>query len=232
MSAAVRRESSRSDFESSSQMGPAPSLSAVRVTARVSEAGRAIAVPIVGDVRQGAASQRLGDGHVTPFRVLQGNFGIRLSTPLASASCGREVSLENLRTPAVNRRVFNELRALPVSVSIDKEEFSMRVIRSRCLSTKLTPQEYERLEALAGGRRVGEWAREHLLAADTQHRVHELLLAEVLALRTVVVNLHVAASRGEALPADAVQRLIDHADHEKFQKARARLASPTPGRLS
>jgi hypothetical protein len=49
------------------------------------------------------------------------------------------------------------------------------------------------------------------------------VLAEVVALRTIVVNLHVALCRGETLSADAIQRLIDLADREKNQRARGLL---------
>jgi hypothetical protein len=51
----------------------------------------------------------------------------------------------------------------------------------------------------------------------------QVVLAEVVALRTIVVNLHVALCRGETLSADAIQRLIDLADREKNQRARGLL---------
>lgn len=99
----------------------------------------------------------------------------------------------------------------------------MPLKRTRCLSTKLTRDEHAALQALAGAQRISEWARETLLTAASRHVAWQVVLAEIVALRTIVVNLHVALSRGETLSAEAIQRLIDLADREKGQRARALL---------
>jgi hypothetical protein len=95
-------------------------------------------------------------------------------------------------------------------------------MRTKCLSTKLTRDEYALIEAAAGSQRVSEWARETLLAAANRHAVVWIVLAELLALRTILLNLSFATSRGEPLTGDGMQRLIALADAEKVQQAHAR----------
>jgi hypothetical protein len=94
----------------------------------------------------------------------------------------------------------------------------MPIRRTKCLSTKLTDQEYTSLVARAAGRRLSEWAREVLLTV-TPAGIDHVILAELLALRTILLNLHVAAARGEPVTNDAVQRLIELADHDKVRRA-------------
>jgi hypothetical protein len=108
----------------------------------------------------------------------------------------------------------------------------MRVKRTKGLSTKLTEVEYAALEALAGVQPIGAWAREQLLAVSARRPIEETVIAEIAALRTIVLNLQFASLRGEALTAEDVQKLIDRADHDRFRKARARLASTDSGNPS
>ena len=99
----------------------------------------------------------------------------------------------------------------------------MRVKRTKGLSTKLTPAEYETLETLAGGELISAWAREQLLALTARRPLEETVVSEILALRTIVLNLHVAYLRGEVPTGESVQQLIDRADQEKLSRARERL---------
>ena len=108
----------------------------------------------------------------------------------------------------------------------------MRMKRTKGLCTKLTHAEFTAIEALAGGQRLGAWAREQLLAISARRPLEETVVSEILALRTIVLNLQFAHLRGDALTADDVQKLIDRADHDKLRKARARLASTEGGSLS
>jgi hypothetical protein len=105
----------------------------------------------------------------------------------------------------------------------------MRVERPRVLSARLTADEYAALDALAGGQRIGTWAREQLLAIRARRAIEETVVAEIAALRTIVLNLQFAFIRGEALSGEDVQKLIDRADHDKVRKARARLAASQEG---
>jgi hypothetical protein len=101
-------------------------------------------------------------------------------------------------------------------------------VRNRTVGCKVTESEYEKLAALAEqeGRRLGEWARAVLLErADGRPPsvAEESLLAEVLALRTALLNLFYRLAAGEAITAEAMQVIIARADGEKQKKARKRL---------
>ena len=48
-------------------------------------------------------------------------------------------------------------------------------------------------------------------------------MAEVVALRTILLNVMFKQSNGERLTAEEMQRLIERADSDKLRKARERL---------
>jgi len=110
-----------------------------------------------------------------------------------------------------------------------KEGCRMPVKRPKCLSTRLTADEYAALDALADGQPIGTWAREQLLAISARPATEEMVVSEIVALRTIVVNLQFAHLRGDRLTAEDVQKLIDRADHDKLRRARARLHSSKDG---
>jgi hypothetical protein len=97
--------------------------------------------------------------------------------------------------------------------------------RTKSIGTKVTDEEYARLEALAGEQTISEWARAVLLKAAAAPSAEPILLAELLALRTILLNLHFAVCSGEPVTAETMRRLIDCADQDKIQHARERLAS-------
>lgn len=101
-------------------------------------------------------------------------------------------------------------------------------LRSRTVGCKMTEAEYERLNATAEERGVtlGEWCREVLLQHTNGTKpitVEEALLAEIIALRTILLNAFYKLAHEETLTADEMQRLIEHADESKFRKAQERL---------
>jgi len=99
--------------------------------------------------------------------------------------------------------------------------------RTKSIGTKVTPDEYARIQTLAGEQPVGEWVRAALLKAAGPPAADATLLAEVIALRTILLNLHFHVCSGASLTAETMQRLIERADQEKHAKAEARLtASP------
>jgi hypothetical protein len=106
----------------------------------------------------------------------------------------------------------------------------MAVPRSRCLSTKVTEEEYATFERLAGDQSLSEWARDVLLSVTKGSGIEQILLAEFLALRMILVNLYFAVTTGDPPTVDAMHALIDRADREKVQKAIDRLAPPRRGR--
>ena len=102
-------------------------------------------------------------------------------------------------------------------------------LRIKSAGTKLTEAEYARLEAAAkaSGQTLAEWVREVLLASISQPSAtpaEETVLAEVLGLRTILLNLFYKLAKGEAITEEEMKELIGRADAGKLPKARERLA--------
>ena len=100
----------------------------------------------------------------------------------------------------------------------------MPALRTKSISTKVTDEEYAQFEALSGEQTISEWARDVLLKATKPNAGEQTVLAEVLALRTILLNIHFAVSQGQTLTAEEMQQLIERADQNKLSKARQRLA--------
>ena len=103
----------------------------------------------------------------------------------------------------------------------------MPSLRTKSISTKVTDEEYAQFEALAGGQTISEWARDVLLNGTKPNAAEQTVLAEVLALRTILLNVHFAVSQGQTLTDEKMQQLIERADQNKLSKARERLAEAT-----
>lgn len=101
----------------------------------------------------------------------------------------------------------------------------MPALRTKSISTKVTDEEYANFEALAGEQTISEWAREILLKACKSNAGEQTVLAEVLALRTILLNIHFAVSQEQTLTTEEMRRLIERADEGKLDKARQRLAA-------
>lgn len=101
--------------------------------------------------------------------------------------------------------------------------------RTKSISTKVTNEEYAQFEALAGGQTISGWARDVLLKATKPNAGEQTVLAEVLALRTILLNIHFAVSQGQMLTDEKMQQLIERADQNKLSKARQRLAEAATG---
>ena len=97
--------------------------------------------------------------------------------------------------------------------------------RTKSIGTKVTPEEYARLQALAGEQPVSEWVRAALLRAADASPADSIVLAELLALRTILLNLHFHLGSGTPVAAETMQRLIERADQDKYQQAEARLTA-------
>jgi len=102
-------------------------------------------------------------------------------------------------------------------------------LRTKSVSTKVTDEEYAQFEALAGEQTISEWARDVLLNATKPNAGEQTVLAEVLALRTILLNVHFAVSQGQTLTVEEMQQLIERADQNKLSKARQRLAEAATG---
>ena len=97
--------------------------------------------------------------------------------------------------------------------------------RTRSIGTKVTPDEYARMRTLAGDQPVSEWVRAALLKEADASPADSIVLAELLALRTILLNLHFHLCSGASITTETMERLIERADQDKRQQAEARLAA-------
>ena len=100
--------------------------------------------------------------------------------------------------------------------------------RTKSIATRLTDAEFAEIESAAAsaGKKVAEWLREAALAqARTagEEKTDTVLLAELLALRSMVVNLLAIASKGP-LSDETLRKISAYADSIKDQKAEELLA--------
>jgi len=97
--------------------------------------------------------------------------------------------------------------------------------RTRSISTKVTDEEYTQIVAGAKPKTVSEWARPILVGASAPIDIQLLLLAEFLALRTIILNFHFSLADGSRTPSiEAMKALIDRADGEKVDRAQRHIA--------
>ena len=102
------------------------------------------------------------------------------------------------------------------------------VLRAKTIATRVTPEELSEVEAAAegAGKTVAEWLREMALRTARQRPADpvELLLAELMATRYVLLNLFhataLADAEGKHLLPDSVLKIRDQADATKLEKAR------------
>jgi len=104
----------------------------------------------------------------------------------------------------------------------------MSMLRNKTIATKVTEEECARLEQMAdaAGQSMSEWSRQILLGQSESVQTGEaeqILLAEVLALRNILVNLAFAQHKGERLSLDDIRHLLADADRTKVRKAAERL---------
>ena len=109
-------------------------------------------------------------------------------------------------------------------------------LRTKSIGFKVTEEEYAQLDAEAqtSKRSLGEWCREVLLASvngqepkiatDSAGTGEVALMAELVALRAILLNALFKLAKGQPLTAQEMQGLIDRADSDKLKKARERLA--------
>lgn len=101
--------------------------------------------------------------------------------------------------------------------------------RAKSIATRITEAEFAEVEAAAtrAGKKVSEWLRDAALAqarTSPVDRTDPVLLAELMAIRTLVLNLFASASKGP-LTEESVRKMSAYADSIKQQKAEEFLAS-------
>jgi len=109
-------------------------------------------------------------------------------------------------------------------------------LRTKSIGFKVSKEEYAQLDAEAqtSRRSLGEWCREILLASvngqepkvatDSADTGDVALMAELVALRAILLNVLFKLAKGQPPTAHEMQGLIDRADSDKLKKARERLA--------
>jgi hypothetical protein len=96
-------------------------------------------------------------------------------------------------------------------------------LRNKSVGTKVTAAEFDALERRAHAQKLtlSEWVRAELLDTKKDDG-NEVLLGELLALRTILINLLFSLGKGERLTAEAMKELIDRADRDKVNRAAGR----------
>lgn len=115
--------------------------------------------------------------------------------------------------------------AVPAAKTSDK-------YRTNSVGTRLSEAELSEVEAAAAsaGKKVGEWLREAALAQarSAPTETDPILLAELMAMRTLILNLFAAASKGP-LTDESLRKMLAYADSVKQQKADEFLAKLRSG---
>jgi len=101
--------------------------------------------------------------------------------------------------------------------------------RSKSISTKVTEEEYAQFETLAGNQTISEWVRDALLKAAKPSPAEQTIVAELLALRMILMNILFTIANREPLTSTAMDDIIRRADASKLAKAMERLTSATMG---
>jgi hypothetical protein len=101
--------------------------------------------------------------------------------------------------------------------------------RTNSIGTRLSEAELSEVEtaAASAGKKVGEWLRDAALA-QARAVTDPILLAELMAIRTLILNLFAAASKGP-LTDESLRKMLAYADSFKRQKADEFLAKLRAG---
>ena len=100
--------------------------------------------------------------------------------------------------------------------------------RTKSIATRLTELEFAEVEVAAAkaGKKVSEWLRDVALGhvhATSEEPTDPVLLAEVMGMRSLMVNLFAKASEGP-ISGEDLRKMSLYADSIKEQKAREFLA--------
>ena len=115
-------------------------------------------------------------------------------------------------------------------------------LRTKSIGPKVSEDEYAQMERAAqtSSKTLGEWCREVMLASANgwPEKLNgaggeaQAVMAEVVALRAILLNVLFKQAKGEPLTAEEMQRLIDRADSDKLRKARERLDQASTSKAS
>jgi hypothetical protein len=104
-----------------------------------------------------------------------------------------------------------------------------RALRVKSVGTKVSAAELRVLEsrAAAAGLTLSEWVRDVLLGSSVEMgtmAAERTILAEVLAMRTILLNFMLKVGEGVTIPEEASRKLIEWADKNKMKRALEALA--------
>jgi hypothetical protein len=105
----------------------------------------------------------------------------------------------------------------------------MTVPRLGSVCTRVTEDEYAMLERKANGQSLSEWARAVLVKEVTTPSPDEVSLAELLAFRTVALNLLFKIANDQPVSVTVMQQIIDRSETDKIRRAQERLTPPAGG---
>lgn len=99
-----------------------------------------------------------------------------------------------------------------------------REVRSKSVGTKVSEAELRVLESRAeqAGVTLSEWVRDVLLGSSVETgtlAAERAILAEVLAMRTIVLNFMLKVGEGNPIPEASSKKLIEWADANKMKRA-------------
>jgi hypothetical protein len=99
------------------------------------------------------------------------------------------------------------------------------ILRNKSIGTKVSDEEYTALEKLAEARglTLSEWFRELVLAELIAHPAEQIIVAEMLGLREILLNLLWHIVQGEKISEQEMREIIAQADAGKSKKAQERL---------
>jgi hypothetical protein len=94
--------------------------------------------------------------------------------------------------------------------------------RAKSIATRLTEAEFAEVESAAAkaGKKLAEWLRDAALtqARAPQELTDSILLAEIMGMRSLMLNLFARASEGP-ISVEDLRKMSSHADSIKEQKA-------------
>ena len=112
----------------------------------------------------------------------------------------------------------------PVAAPPASSSSANETARGRSVATRLTEAEFSEVEAAASsaGKKVAEWLRDAALAQARGNQVGEatdqILLAELMGIRSLMLNLFARASRGP-LSTNDIKTMSAHSESIKEQRA-------------
>ena len=97
-------------------------------------------------------------------------------------------------------------------------------LRSKSVGTKVSEAELRVLESRAerAGLTLSEWVRDVLLGSSVEMgtlAAERAILAEVLAMRTILLNFMLKVGEGNPIPEASSKKLIEWADANKMKRA-------------